>query len=349
MSTFQHRAVLAEQAHVPDNMRPAKDGTIVFLPAENRSTGHFSKTVERVQGSGATFENDISERTTGIIWLDPSPKNLPLLEKTLKETEHIKWIQLPMAGVNAYSQLIMSDVGKHRLWTSAKGAYAQPVAEHALMLSLALLRFIPRRVLASSWGSPAAESLFGQNVLVIGAGGIALSLIDQLAPFSCSITVLRRSVDGAWPEHLKHVKIDSFTNLDKYLPHAGIVYLAAAATKETANLFTLKQFENMQRKAIIVNVARGELIKTDDLAIALEKNLILGAGLDVTAPEPLPEDHKLWQLAKDGEKNLIITPHTADTPEQIIPLLSQRWNDNIQAVLSGSGKFVGVIDNAQGY
>ena len=254
-----------------------------------------------------------------------------------------------MAGVNSVAPLIMSETGKTRLWTSAKGAFAQPVAEHALTLTLSLLRFLPKRIHATSWGQPQGESLFGQNVLVVGAGGIALSFIEQLQPFNCNVTVLRRSVQGAWPDHLKHVKIDSYTNLAAYLPSAGVIMIAAAATAETENLFSLPQFEAMNKKAVVVNVARGALIKTDDLVTALEKKLILGAGLDVTAPEPLPADHKLWKITQDSESNLIITPHTADTPEQVKALLTQRCKDNIEALVAGKGEFVGVIDNSVGY
>ncbi len=263
-----------------------------------------------------------------------------------------------MAGVNAYSSLIKSDLGKDRLWTSAKGAYAQPVAEHALTLALSLLRYLPRRIHAKSWGTPAGETLYGQNVVIVGAGGIALALIDQLRPFGCAITVLRRSVQGAWPRELADIKVDSFTNLDAYLPGAGVVFIAAAATAETAGMFSAKQFELMAQRpsrssskkgTVVVNVARGELVVTDDLVTALEHGQILGAGLDVTDPEPLPESHKLWQLQADGKTNLIITPHTADTPEQILHLLGQRYQDNVKAMLSGDGNFVGRVDTSVGY
>ena len=195
----------------------------------------------------------------------------------------------------------------------------------------------------------AGESLFGQNVVIVGAGGIALSLIDQLSPFNCKITVLRRSVQGPWPQEFSHVHIDSYTNLSKYLSDAGIIFIAAAATAETANLFSAKEFAAMTNKTVVVNVARGELIKTDDLVEALEKKQIMGAGLDVTAPEPLPENHKLWTLMKNPETNLIITPHTADTPEQIFPLLTQRYQQNVTAVVKGDGNFVGRVDTSVGY
>lgn len=76
----------------------------------------------------------------------------------------------------------------------------------------------------------------------------------------------------------------------------------------------------MKKDAVLVNVARGELVKTGDLVEALKDDLIGGAGIDVTDPEPLPESHKLWSMK---DKNLVITPHTADTFDMVVPLLSE--------------------------
>ena len=83
------------------------------------------------------------------------------------------------------------------IWTSAKGAYAQPVAEHALALTLALLRVLPKRVRRDvSWSTePEGRSLYGLNVVIIGAGGIALELMRLLEPFDAHITIVRRSAE----------------------------------------------------------------------------------------------------------------------------------------------------------
>lgn len=109
-------------------------------------------------------------------------------------------------------------------------------------------------------------------------------------------------------------------NLLKSLPQADVVIIAAALTSETKGMFGLEQFKVMKKDSVLINVARGELIKTDDLVIALKQDLIGGIAVDVTSPEPLPEDHELWKIK---DKNFIITPHTADTFEQVLPLLSE--------------------------
>ena len=88
---------------------------------------------------------------------------------------------MPLAGVE---DVFAAGVITHdQQWTSAKGAYAEPVAEHALLLMLAGLRQLPTRARARSWGKPAGVSLFDEPVTIVGAGGITVSLLKLLAPF----------------------------------------------------------------------------------------------------------------------------------------------------------------------
>jgi phosphoglycerate dehydrogenase-like enzyme len=99
----------------------------------------------------------------------------------------------------------------------------------------------------------------------------------------------------------------------------------------------------MKPEAVVVNIARGPLIDAAALDHALRNQLIAGAALDVTDPEPLPEGHPLWTAP-----NILITPHQADTPEMIAPLLAVRIEHNVRAFLS-DGRFVGVVDSSAGY
>lgn len=187
-----------------------------------------------------------------------------------------------------------------------KGAYAQPVAEHALALALGLLRYFPMRVRASSWGDSQALSLFNSNVVILGAGGITLSLLALLDPFRPNVTILRRRADpleeSLIPSNLKgRVHVSTLSELDKHLPNVDVIFAACALTPDTKNCLAKRQFGKMHKDAIIVNVARGEVVHTDDLVEALKMGQIGGAGLDVTAPEPLPDGHPLWDLTSKHE------------------------------------------------
>jgi len=294
--------------------------------------------VTAVTEAGGTVA-PLDARTRGLVWLDP--RDPSGLSDALDAAPGVGWVQLPFAGVDAFAHLIQEH-GDRVLFTSAKGAYAEPVAEHALALTLGTLRVLQKRARAHSWATePEGVSLYGRNVVVIGAGGIALEYIRLLAPFDVDVTVVRRSadpVDGA----SRTVTTDQ---LDAVLPDADVVMIAAAMTSGTAKLFGARQFAIMKPSARLVNIARGGLVDTDALVDALRTGAIAGAGLDVTDPEPLPDGHPLW-----SEPGAVITPHQADTPEMVAPLLAERVRLNTTAFLDGSGEgFVGVVDPVAGY
>jgi phosphoglycerate dehydrogenase-like enzyme len=92
-----------------------------------------------------------------------------------------------------------------------------------------------------------------------------------------------------------------------------------------------------------VNIARGPIIETEALVDALNSEVIAGAAVDVTDPEPLPDGHPLWDA-----KNVIITPHTADTNEMVLRMFSVRIRENVAAFL-GDSKWVGTVSAELGY
>ncbi|WP_291052668.1 D-isomer specific 2-hydroxyacid dehydrogenase family protein [Herbiconiux sp.] len=312
---------------MPDHPTP---GPIAVLPQADRV---FTEAVASAGGTVAP----LSAETRGLVWL--SYRDPEGLRQILREHPSIEWVQLPWAGVDAFAEVIREQSRPGLVWTSAKGAFARPVAEHALTLSLALLRQLPTRLRASSWGGKAGTSLYGLDVVIVGAGGIALELLRLLEPFQVRSTVVRRQ-DAAVPGADRTVTAE---RLHEVLPDANLVVVAAAFTGGTAKMFGAAEFERMKRSALLVNVARGGLVDTDALVTALDEGSIAGAGLDVTDPEPLPEGHPLWSAP-----NAIITPHSADTPEMTAPMLAERIRRNVRAFLD-SGEFTGRVDPTAGY
>ena len=268
-----------------------------------------------------------------LIWLDYSQPQA--LAEMLAQNPQLEWVQLPFAGVDAFAEIIKRPI----LFTSAKGSYREPVAEHALALSLAMMRVIPERVVTKTWGRQFADSLYDSNVLIFGGGGITEELLKLLAPFRTSVTVIRKNpsvMQGA-------AQTLGFEQLDAELPKADLVILAAALTDETRYLFDATKFAMMKPTAYLVNIARGPMVNTADLIGALNNDVIAGAAVDVTDPEPLPDGHPLWNA-----KNIIITPHTADTRKQVVRLFSDRIRENLLAY--GQGKpLVGVVNPELGY
>lgn len=289
----------------------------------------FSDAVER--GGGTVVQ--LTDDPEALVWLDS--QDAAGLGETLAAAPNVRWVQLPSAGVELMTDVIDSA----RTWTCAKGAYARPVAEHALALTLAGLRLLPTRIAASSWGAQGGTSLFGAHVTIVGGGGIAQSLLELLAPLEVEVTVINRSgtpVAGA-------ARTAPVSELGRALPGALAVVLALSLTPETRGLIGAEELRLMEQTAWLVNVARGGHVDTDALVGALREGTIAGAALDVTDPEPLPDGHALWSLP-----NCIITPHTADTMEMVLPLLAERIRSNVARFAAGES-LVGMVDPAAGY
>jgi phosphoglycerate dehydrogenase-like enzyme len=271
----------------------------------------------------------------GLVWT--SANGAEELRAVLEGNPQIRWVQLPWAGVEPFAEAgVMTD---GRIWTSGKGVYAKPVAEHALALALAGTKDLARYANARSWGEQAGISLVGGRVTIFGGGGITRELVALLQPLGCAITVVRRH-----PEPMVGVdRVLAFEHRYEALRGADVVFLALALTEETRGVITAVELELMEPHAWLVNVARGAHVDTEDLVIALRGDVIGGAALDVTDPEPLPDGHPLWELP-----NCLITPHTANTEDMAVPLLSERITDNVRRFGAGA-PLVGLVDPALGY
>jgi phosphoglycerate dehydrogenase-like enzyme len=269
------------------------------------------------------------------VWTDPA--DAEGLSRLLDDHPHLRWVQLPWAGIEPYVDVIRAHA--ERTWTCAKGVYADPVAEHALALALAGLRRLDRYARARSWGRPEGTNLVGAPVTIVGGGGIAEALLSMLAPFRCEVTVVRR-YSGPVPGAARTV---GAADLDDALTGALVVVLALPLTPETDGLIDRRRLDLVAEGACLVNVARGRLVVTDDLVAALRSGPLGAAGLDVTEPEPLPDGHPLWNMP-----NAIVTPHTGNTPEMAVPLLAHRVTENVRRWRAGE-PLLGPVDPEAGY
>jgi len=287
------------------------------------------KLVEAVVTAGASVSP--IEEASGLIWADPSrPELLPNLLAS-----NLEWVQLPFAGIEPFLPML----DDQRIWTCGKGVYSQPVAEHVLGSILALKRGFVTYARKQKWSGPIGETLFGAHVVILGAGGIADDLLPLLSAFDCETTVVRRSQE----KKTTATHTATLDDISEILPSADVVVLALALTPATSGIVNSSFLELMSKGAILVNVARGKHVITSDLVGALRSGEILGAVLDVTDPEPLPEGHVLWSL-----DNCLITPHIGNTPEMGIELLTSRVEENVRRYISGD-PLLGQIDLELGY
>lgn len=290
-----------------------------------------------VDGGGVVVDGwsaDSDVDVDGLIWAEPRAPDA--LATILAAHPALPWVQLPWAGVEHYRHVL----DNKRLWTAGQGIYADDVAEHALALMLAVLRALPRRARATSWGPPVGRSLRGARVTILGGGGIATSLMPLLAPFAPIVTVVRRQWTRPFPGA---ERVLPPTRLDEALTNADVVVVALALTPSTTGILNTKTLALLPAHAVVVNVGRGGHIVTDDLVDALQRGQLGGAGLDVTDPEPLPDGHPLFQL-----DTAIITPHCANTPEMAEPVLTARVRENVRRRIAGEA-LLGVIDVDAGY
>jgi phosphoglycerate dehydrogenase-like enzyme len=312
-----------------DGVRP-QAGPVAVVPA------HVVFEAAVVSGGGVV--EPLSAATRGLVWLGP---DAGALASVLAEHPGIEWVQLPMAGIEAFATVFEAQGDAVLpLWTSAKGSFAEPVAEHALALMLAVLRGLPEKARGTSWQDPKIGiSLYGRRIVIVGAGGIAVELLRLLAPWEVEVTVVRRGDDPLPGAH----RTVTVSRLAEVLPTADVLVLAAAATAETAHLIGAEQLALLKPTAALVNIARGSLVDQEALVAALEAGHLAGVGLDVTSPEPLPDGHPLWSAPRT-----LITSHSADTPDMTEPLLAERIRANVAALVTGGG-FVGRVDPRSGY
>ena len=268
----------------------------------------------------------------GLIW---GGGDVSDLTTTVQEGSHLRWVQLPSAGVDRYRTAIDSRL----IWTAAKGVFDEYVAEHALGLALAGFRHLGANARTNTWDRRDAATLFDSQVSILGAGGIATALLRLLSPFRAHTTVIRRhrvAMDGAE----KTLRLSQLTD---GLRDANLVVLALPLTAETEGVIAESQLRAMREDAWLINVGRGKLVVTPDLVRALREGWIGGAGLDVTDPEPLPADHPLWQF-----ENCIITPHVANPPNLERGPFCSLITENVRRYLRGD-RLQGAVDPELGY
>jgi D-3-phosphoglycerate dehydrogenase len=273
-----------------------------------------------------------------IVWTDPTDPDA--LRDVLGKSP-ATWIQLPFAGIEEFVDAGVID-GEHT-WTCAKGIYGAAVAEHALALLLMAARQLHRHVRAGRWRKrgefAGARRLIGGTVLIVGTGGIGRSLATMLEPLGPRILAVNRSgepMSGAE----RTVPVARITSV---VPEADWIVLAAALTDETERLFNETMFMLMRPQAWLINVGRGRLVDQEALVEALRAGRIGGAALDVTDPEPLPEDNPLWSM-----DNAVITSHTANTWSMAVPELAALVARNIEHFTRGE-ELEGLVDVEAGY
>lgn len=218
--------------------------------------------------------------------------------ETIEALPRLKQLQVVQA-LSAGTDWIESRVPAWATLCNARGARDAPVAEWVVgaLLGDAYGQFTAART--RRWSDAVPRELQGAHVLIVGFGSIGEAVKRRLEPFGVTVTgVARHARDGV------HASAD----LPALAEQADAVVVLTPLTPETRGLFDAALLGRMRDGALLVNAGRGRVVDTDALLAELQSGR-LRAVLDVVDPEPLPDDHPLWDAA------LAITPHDAgDTP-----------------------------------
>ncbi|TYT60427.1 D-2-hydroxyacid dehydrogenase [Natrialba swarupiae] len=196
--------------------------------------------------------------------------------------------------------------------TNASGVHGPNIGEHvvgAILWSTRRFHVATRRQRRREWRHYQAHELQGSTVTVVGMGAIGRAVCTRLEPFGVETIGVRYSPEKGGPTD----EVIGFEEgpFHEALARTDYLVLACPLTETTRGLVDREALVTIDPNATIVNIARGPVIDTDALVDALRSNWIRSASLDVTDPEPLPEDHPLWNFG-----NVQITPHNAGhTPE----------------------------------
>lgn len=262
----------------------------------------------------------------------------------LQAAKKLKLLQLFSAGVGEYAMEGVLPDGA--VLANATGAYGLAISEYMLGVLLELyknLHLYRDNQAAGNWSyAGKVKGIFGSTALIVGLGDIGGEFAIRLKALGAYTIGIKRT-DTSKPEYLDELHL--MDKLEQLLPRADIVALSLPETKLTHKVINEAALKLLKKDAVLINVGRGSAVDTEALCDALESGQLLGAALDVTEPEPLPKEHRLWKM-----KNAIITPHISggfslnETRERIVRIAA----NNLKALVEGNA-LINVVDRVKGY
>jgi phosphoglycerate dehydrogenase-like enzyme/glyoxylase-like metal-dependent hydrolase (beta-lactamase superfamily II) len=265
----------------------------------------------------------------------------------LRAAKKLRWVQQFSAGVEVITFIPELQSNDRIVLTNMRTLFAPPIADHVMGMLVSLTRSLPHYedlMREGKWGkgeqAPFQGELLGKTMLVVGLGGNGIETAKRARGFGMRV-IATDPKEMAVPAYVD--RLEKPDKLNAMLPAADVVVLAAPLTPDTTALFGTDRFALMKEGSFFINIARGKMVDTAALVAALESKRILGAGLDVTEPEPLPADHALWKLG-----NVIVTPHVSGQSPGTRQRTRNLFIENMKRFAAGE-PLLNVVDKKAGY
>lgn len=278
------------------------------------------------------------------------------------QVPRLKWVHVYSGGINQVLRApLLND--QEIIWTRNGGVHAPQIAEWVIGMLLAYFRQLPALLQwqeSATWRAKEYVSrgdVLGKTIGFLGYGAIARHTARIAAACGMRVVVYtlhekskpeqRRSAtftpkgtgdaDGILPEDWQHADLNKFLS-----SKIDVLVISLPSTEKTRGSIGKEQFQ-LLKGCYVINIARGDIVKTDDLVEALNDGTLTGAALDVTHPEPLPDGHPLWSA-----KNTIVTPHVSGVSDEYMPRTIEIMDENIRRLRDGR-ELINLILRSDGY
>ncbi|PRY24184.1 glycerate dehydrogenase [Aliiruegeria haliotis] len=284
-----------------------------------------------------TAPTEVVERLAGA---EVAIVNKVRLERpALEQLPDLRLVAVAATGTDCIDTSACMDLGITVV--NIRGYAGVTVPEHVFALMLALRRNLlgyDRDIAEGRWQETGQfcfhdhpiRDLSGANLGIIGEGALGQGVAERAKAFGMKVLfAAHKGVDGLGP---------LYTPFDEVLERSDVITLHCPLIPATQGLLGMAEFEQMKRRPLIINTARGPLIVEEDLEVALDRGLVSGAGLDVTLPEPPAPDGAFMRLAR--RPDTIATPHVAWASHEAQQALADQLVGLIEAFVAGQPRHV---------
>ncbi len=275
-------------------------------------------------------DSDILSKLSGVDVVIPKMQRIGSREIEAGEFRLIQQWGAGLEGIDLHAarrkEVYVSNV-------PATGGNAESVAEHAMLLILALLRDLPKaqaNVRSGLLGAPLGKMLAGRTVCLYGLGAIALPLAKRLQSFDVPVIGISRDPEAPKIAGFGLRRCFSPEERDVAFAATDILVLCMRYTEGMRGMIGARELATLPRGAYIINIARGGVIDGEALYSQLSCGHLSGAGLDVFWQEPLPTNDPILTLP-----NVIATPHIGGVTEASFGMIAEAVAVNIDRLRCG--------------